>query len=154
MRFPPPPSDPKPPANPPLPPEGICLAKTRKTENGIEKGCDLFTHLVSTARIIEALDSLYKKTPRESLFQSQGKSLHWLAALHDLGKATPSFQNKIYKAIDTHFKLGSGEYFYSDMSHASFSRLLLKGKDELFSKLAGAHHGVFPTHVGGCLLRY
>lgn len=123
----------------PVPDYGDCLAKTRKTDHGMEKGCDLFAHLVATERVAEALASVFRGTPRGWIFEDITKMVYWLAALHDIGKMTPVFLNKIYRALGQ--CLFSSLPLDSNISHAFCSQVILSPLGTRFARLAGAHHG-------------
>lgn len=119
----------------PVPEDEDLLAKTRQTSTGIEKGCDIFTHLVVTERVVESLACLFRGTPRSRIFDHSSKLTHWLASLHDIGKMTPSFQEKIYASLNKKLRPDS------TIHHAFLSQLILRAKGDLFACLAGAHHG-------------
>ncbi len=132
----------------PIPDDQDCLAKTRKNGERTEKGCDVFTHLSTTEMIVEELAHVFYETPRSLLFEDVSKMVHWLAALHDIGKLTPSFQNRIYRALG---QTPPGCYPLPqemELNHAFCSQIILKSFDERFAKLAGAHHGVLPNVQG------
>lgn len=75
-----------------------CLAKTRVTENEKrEVGRDVFDHC---SIVGEVARELLARTPfflRSALFP-EGSEL--VAAIHDIGKVSPTFQEKIYRGTD------------------------------------------------------
>lgn len=62
-----------------------CLAKTLKGE----KGCDVVTHLQLCTLVLRALKECFLQTPKAAVFS---EAAEYLAAVHDIGKATPGFQ--------------------------------------------------------------
>ena len=115
-----------------LPPEQ-CLAKTC----GMQKGCNEYTHLVLCALTVRALRDVFRGTPRENLISVAAE---WLAALHDIGKATPGFQQKIYAALGEFPDLGVQ---VARADHAEYSGWILRERyGKSFAALAAAHHGI------------
>ncbi len=116
-----------------------CLAKTRINSAG-EKlaGCTVLAHSLATSLVFRELIKVYEGTARHVLLPPEGE---WLCALHDLGKLTPGFQQKIYAAIKIRKDFGSRSSFGKE-NHALSSQLFLRGQfGEQFARLAGAHHG-------------
>ncbi len=113
-----------------------CLAKSYMGG----KGCDVYTHLCVTCLIVRELRNFYSNYKKEEFFSSLTE---WLAATHDIGKMTPAFQNKIYRAIGLSGELP--ENFSIEESpggHPLNSFIALEqsfGED--FSSIVGAHHG-------------
>lgn len=110
-----------------------CLAKTR---NGAA-GCDVFTHLYATCMILRQLRFHFQGTPVAALLPPQSD---WLAALHDIGKMTPAFQQKIHRAIGLTVDLGK-PMIERDSGHAYNSGILLASLGRDFANMAAAHHG-------------
>ena len=120
---------------PPLPLEDL-LAKTR----GPDKGCDVFTHLYCTCMVLREIRRLWTGYPRAEVIPAVAD---WLAALHDIGKVTAAFQDKIYRAIGpSPWPESPSAGNPNDVNHAKYSRILLKKYDRMFAMMAGAHHGV------------
>lgn len=138
MKFPTPPKR----TYPPLPPEEL-LAKTR----GAEKGCDVFTHLYCTCMVLREIRRLWTGYPRAEVIPTVAD---WLAALHDLGKVTAAFQDKIYRAIGpSPWPESPSGGNPNDVNHAKYSQILLEQYGRKFAAMAGAHHGVeFTLRVG------
>lgn len=118
-----------------------CLAKT----HGVSKGCNVYTHLSITCKVIRILRKLYEGTPRQQVIS---EFTEWLSALHDIGKVTPAFQQKIHKAANQVVDLGK-ELEENSLGHAFNSWLLLEKKyGETFARLAGWHHGTGAPNRG------
>lgn len=115
-----------------------CLAKTFNTG----KGCDVTAHLLLTAYVLRALKEKYADTPKKIVFQ---EAAEYLAALHDIGKATPGFQQKIYRAIGTEL---FPNHSYVNIDHGEYSGWILRERfGEIFAELAANHHG-FSRNMG------
>ncbi len=120
--------------------EHECLAKTRFSTNGeehLQKGCDLFTHLWTTCRILQELRRLWAGFPRASLIFPEAE---WGAAFHDIGKATPAFITKIYAALNLPIPW-THPIEESPGGHARNSEIILQEFGEIFAELVGSHHG-------------
>lgn len=119
-----------------------CLAKTRIVHSdGIDKcepGCSLYVHLWCTCQILRKIREMWQGYPIADLIPVEAE---WLAAMHDIGKCTPSFLSKIYNAVG--WDLPWGKTIPEDSGgHARNSETILYylfGKD--FARLAGEHHG-------------
>lgn len=119
-----------------------CLAKTRTVRRGVvgsvEKGCDLYTHLWTTCRIVLELRRLWTGFPRSELIFP---ATLWLAAVHDIGKASPGFLSKIYAALGLPTPWGKDIRELAG-GHACGSEVALEGLfGRGFARLAGCHHG-------------
>ncbi|MDO4550013.1 MAG: CRISPR-associated helicase Cas3' [Planctomycetia bacterium] len=114
-----------------------CLAKTKKIDGTLEKGCDVSTHLRATFRVGLAILNFLRGTRAGDLFETRDLLG---ALLHDIGKLTPAFQDKIYGALGMALNLVGVEV--QDENHAASSRTILKGwKLYHLADLAGDHHG-------------
>ena len=115
-----------------LPPEA-CLAKTCRGA----RGCDAATHLRVCALAVRALRGAFAGTLREEFLS---EAAEYLAALHDIGKITPGFQQKIHAAIGETLALVPRD---EHVDHAEFSGWILRQRfGEQFASLAAAHHGL------------
>ena len=119
-----------------------CLAKTRivsrEGSRCVEKGCDLYTHLWTTCRVLQEIQRQWTGYPLHDLIPAAAL---WLAALHDIGKASPGFLSKICEALglptpwSKHIEELPG-------GHACSSEVALEELfGEKFARLAGRHHG-------------
>ncbi len=125
----------------PIIPLEECLAKT----HGSGKGCDVYTHLCITCKVIRLLRELYRNTPRQEILSG---FTEWLSALHDIGKVTPAFQQKIHTAANQVVDLGK-ELEENSFGHAFNSWVLLKNDyGETFARMAGWHHGTGAANTG------
>ena len=74
-----------------------CLAKSYKPDQGnILKGCSVAEHCHIVGAVARALIQRLPGWLQDSLFPA-GSDL--IAAAHDLGKVSPTFQKKIYSAL-------------------------------------------------------
>lgn len=110
-------------------------AKTEGGRRGNPKSKTLHTHAVETNLVASALVSSFFP----DLTDAQRLRIVWLAANHDIGKATPDFQKKLSSALLP----GTNE-----IPHQVLSAAILKEEygvtiDE--GKMVGAHHGTLHT---------
>ena len=135
-----------------------CLAKTRpieknKTGDKTEAGQDVLTHCSVVGRVAKEIASTYPATIIKRWFYPE---VGLLAAGHDIGKVSPTFQNRIYNAltvpnsevmavlkdfngnIDCHWR------------HSGVSELAGRywGLGEYIPSIWGCHHGVRPALTG------
>jgi CRISPR-associated endonuclease/helicase Cas3 len=73
-----------------------CLAKSIKTEIGVEPGRVVLSHCQIVGEVAHALIKRMPMWLQESMFPD-GSQL--IAAAHDIGKVSPTFQRKIYEAL-------------------------------------------------------
>ena len=119
-----------------------CLAKTFLKN----KGCNIHTHLILTYKVFKILQKLWRDYVKGNIFSKEGELL---AAVHDIGKMTPAFQQKIYKALNLPVPWKTS---YISEGHAVDSMKILynffktKYSEEIsknLAEIAGAHHGIF-----------
>lgn len=116
------------------------LAKTRPTENGLEKGCTVAAHLVATWRVGKILLDYFRFFRSGELWDD-----HDLIAplTHDIGKISPPFQDKIYNACGESRNLVStaaqNEENHCITSSVVLSHLKLKN----LAWVAASHHGAY-----------
>ena len=74
-----------------------CLAKTWKQYDGtVLPGRDVFTHCLIVAKVAQGLIERMPNGFRDKYFPA-GSAL--VAGGHDIGKVSPTFQNKLYKNL-------------------------------------------------------
>lgn len=128
-----------------------CLAKTYKDHNGMSHaGRSVFDHCYIVGSVAKALIRRMPSWLQDSLFPA-GSEL--IAAAHDIGKISPTFQEKIYRAIGTPNNSLSGletanpEIEKNWGGHAGVSQLTAEkcqvGK--YIPEILGQHHGYSPT---------
>lgn len=124
----------------PTPRSEECLAKTRQLPDGTcGRGCSVCVHLSAACLVLRELRRHFAGTPLEKQLPPVAD---WLCALHDIGKMTPLFQQKIYAALGIDRFPGRG-LERVDIDHALCSQILLENLfGEAFARLAGAHHGI------------
>ncbi len=121
----------------------------------------LICHLIDVAAVAETMwDEIFSKSIKEQLSHYFFKDnisftkqwLIFLAAFHDLGKATPLFQSKVPELAKNLSQFGLELFeinkFHSILSGEIYNRFLLEHKIEdpilNFKFVIGGHHGVFP----------
>ncbi|MDO8714006.1 MAG: CRISPR-associated helicase Cas3' [Polynucleobacter sp.] len=110
-----------------------CLAKSRKMgDNNIVAGRNVFNHCQIVGEVARALILRMPIWLRLALFPD-GSEL--IAAAHDIGKVSPTFQKKIYALLS----------FLSQNEDAVLA--LLKNEDPTLEKLWGGHAGVSQSSV-------
>lgn len=132
-------SQPSQPAAVTAPPLHECLAKTRLAPDGSQVfGCTVEAHLQAVCLTIRELRNIFAGTPVYALLPP---IVEWLSALHDIGKMTPVFQQKIYAALK--IKKDFGISFPLEKENHGLSTLLVLRQrfGEQFAKIASAHHG-------------
>jgi len=129
-----------------------CLAKSRKTHNGlILPGRLVFSHCQIVGEVARALIRRMPEWLRAELFPA-GAEL--IAAAHDIGKVSPTFQKKIYDALSQndeaiHLKLGA---FNADAEkcwggHGGVSQATADAQNvgKYIPEILGQHHGFSPN---------
>lgn len=116
-----------------------CLAKTRLGVDGsISKGCTVEAHLQAVCYVLRELRKCSDNTPRAGLMPPIAE---WLSALHDIGKLTPVFQEKIYAALGIKKNFGVS-FPLEKENHGLSTQLVLRRRfGARFAQLAAAHHG-------------
>ena len=132
-----------------------CLAKTRITEKQLHQaGRNVFDHCSIVGEIAKELLSRMPSFLRSSLFPDASELV---AALHDIGKVSPTFQEKIYRGIDGYVpnSLDSLAHINPGLErnwgyHAGISmaaaQYLKTGKH--IPQIIGQHHGYSPELNG------
>lgn len=134
-----------------------CLAKTFITERGQSiPGKTVFDHCLIVGHIARELLNRLPAQLRSQLFP-EGSEL--IAALHDIGKISPTFQEKIYRACEGYTPNSKPELVDADPSlekewggHAGVSQVATEKLNicNYIPKILGQHHGYSPN-MGGKL---
>jgi CRISPR-associated endonuclease/helicase Cas3 len=121
-----------------------CLAKTIKTSDGLKiPGITVETHCAIVGSVARELLSRMPGWLRANLFP-QGCAL--IAAVHDLGKVSPGFQQKIYKSCGINLSLDVPENLDKIVGyHWAVSQAALEGCGNFIPEIAGRHHGMTPN---------
>jgi CRISPR-associated endonuclease/helicase Cas3 len=123
-----------------------CLAKTYGNDKNKQKGRDVLTHCEIVGEVARELIKRMPVWLSEALFP-EGSIL--IAACHDVGKVSPTFQKKIYTAIGEFIEnlkhinpdLEKNWGGHADVSFATADELEL-GK--FIPQILGQHHGYLP----------
>lgn len=128
-----------------------CPAKTwQRQDNKIVLGQDVFTHCLIVGHIARRLIALFPVTLRRVLFPS-GSALS--AASHDVGKVSPTFAEKLLRALGDYLPNTPPALRHSNPSleaqwggHAGVSQLTLAALrvPPYVAEIAGQHHGFSP----------
>ncbi|MBN2864954.1 MAG: CRISPR-associated helicase Cas3' [Thiotrichales bacterium] len=130
----------------------VCLAKTWKQSDGsVWAGRDVFTHCLVVGQVAQALIAQMPTWLRDA-FYPEGSSL--VAACHDDGKVSPTFQYKIYKNLSQIprdiWEIIQGHTLDENKlwgGHAGVSQATLAhiNAGKYIAEIAGQHHGWSPN---------
>ena len=128
-----------------------CLAKTLRLHNGVSQaGVNVETHCRIVGTIAQELISRMPKWFQKSMFPD-GSS--FLSAAHDVGKISPTFQEKIRRGITDYEKntFPGLESVDPDLEkdwgyHAGISQASVEGKGKYIPDIVGKHHGYSPNN--------
>lgn len=129
-----------------------CLAKTvTKTDGSVAPGLNVLTHCVIAGQVARELLNRLPDWLVQDLFPP-GSEL--LAAVHDVGKVNPSFQEKLTRAISREHlpasrlrPLGNPDLDVDMKGHATVSHAVLAAKGKYYAEVVGRHHGTTPPSV-------
>ena len=132
-----------------------CYAKTIQNQNGETVfGFDVETHCKIVGIVAEELVSRFPVFFRSALFP-EGVGL--VAAVHDVGKINPLFQEKIRRSLASYTSnsieaLASARPELEETTgwHSGVSQASLEGVGSFIPQVAGRHHGTSPKSV--CLV--
>jgi CRISPR-associated endonuclease/helicase Cas3 len=140
------------PVNSPLLPLDQCLAKSRKTDEGVVlPGRLVFSHCQIVGEVARAIMMRMPDWLRAELFPD-GAEL--IAAAHDIGKVSPTFQKKIYTALSRKDDavLASLKAFNAEAEkcwggHAGVSQVTAEAQNagKYIPEILGQHHGFSPN---------
>ena len=127
-----------------------CIAKTYQGLNdSTHVGVNVYTHCLIVGYVARALLSRYSNTPVGELFPL-GSEL--VAAVHDVGKISPTFQEKIRRSLNNYTPNSQQglENTHPDSEknwgyHAGTSYASIKAIQPQIAEIAGRHHGSTPT---------
>jgi CRISPR-associated endonuclease/helicase Cas3 len=130
-----------------------CLAKSLTLQDGKKvPGIDVLGHCVIVGEVAKEIVRRSLPAIQDALFPP-GSEL--IAAAHDVGKVSPAFQEKIYRAIDgyRHNSLPGLETANPDQEknwggHPGVSQAALEGRPRYIREIAGRHHGYSPGESG------
>ena len=124
--------------------ERLCLAKSHLVRGaGRYPGINVFLHCrVSGLVAIEMLRRL-QQSPSDYGLPSLG-AVGAMVSLHDVGKVSPGFQNKILESVGITMDGWDSSLFQSNHAEVSQQALLSMGLS-LAGKVAGKHHGIAPV---------
>ena len=129
-----------------------CLAKSSKTaQNTVLPGRLVFSHCQIVGVVARALMLRMPLWLRDALFP-EGSEL--IAAAHDVGKVSPTFQKKIYSALSQKdeaalsvLKASNPETERQWGGHAGVSQVATEAQNagRYISQILGQHHGFSPN---------
>lgn len=126
-----------------------CLAKTYTAPQGVSPGRNVLEHAHITGKVAQALIDMYPLALRETYFPA---GCVYTASAHDVGKISPSFQNRIYGAMgdippeleNTHDPNLEKQWG----GHAGAGQAALTACDagQYLAEVVGRHHGRLTRH--------
>ncbi|HSV55891.1 MAG TPA: CRISPR-associated helicase Cas3', partial [Magnetospirillaceae bacterium] len=123
-----------------------CLAKTRKGSVGESlPGVDILTHCLIVGEVAKELLARQPGWLREALFPV-GSEL--VAAVHDVGKVSPTFQKRLANALGrtlTGFDDVNPDLEKNWMGHPGVSQAAAQGSGTFIPEILGRHHGSSPA---------
>jgi CRISPR-associated endonuclease/helicase Cas3 len=129
-----------------LPMDFEYIAKTILSSDGKnQKGVDVITHCKIVGLVARELISRQPDWLRSALFPL-GSEL--VAAAHDIGKISPCFQEKIYRALNKVLGLVNPELDRAIGGHAAVSQAAVSDAGHLIPEILGRHHGVSSLETG------
>ncbi len=126
-----------------------CLAKTRTLYNGnVIAGMDVLNHCIIVGVVARELMERMPSFLVETLFP---KGSELIAAAHDLGKVSPTFQEKINQALDVPKSIPELAHVNPELEktwggHAGASQATLDGLYKTIPQIVGRHHGYTPSN--------
>lgn len=126
----------------------VCLAKTRTlTKGNVIAGIDIFNHCLIVGVVARELMERMPSFLVGALFP---KGSELIAAAHDLGKVSPTFQEKINRALDVPKSIPELAHVNPELEktwggHAGTSQATLNGQYKIISQIVGRHHGYTPS---------
>ncbi len=122
------------------------LAKTVTFQSGKkEKGIDVLTHCKIVGFVARELTNRQPIWLRDALFP---KGIELIAASHDIGKISPGFQEKIYRAIGKPLGIASLELDRNIGGHPAVSQATLSDLGNFIPEIVGRHHGYSIQNTG------
>lgn len=122
-----------------------CLAKTIRLESGNKPGVSVETHCRIVGYVARELMSRLPAWLRESLFP---KGSELIAAAHDVGKVSPTFQEKIHRDIEKKdHGIGNPELDKKIGYHSAVSQATLNFCQKYIPEILGRHHGGNPRSI-------
>lgn len=122
------------------------IAKTILGPDGQQqKGRDVLTHCKIVGLVARELISRQPRWLIDALFPP-GSEL--VAAAHDIGKISPGFQEKIYRALGKPLGLVSPELDRAIGGHAAVSQAAVSDAGRYIPEIVGRHHGVSSSEKG------
>ncbi|MEK7813204.1 MAG: CRISPR-associated helicase Cas3', partial [Candidatus Desantisbacteria bacterium] len=115
-----------------------CLDKTIRLKSGNKPGVSVETHCHIVGYVARELLSRLPVWLRERLFPD-GSEL--IAAAHDVGKVSPTFQEKIYRDIGTVLGLINPALDKTIGGHCAVSQATVSQYPKYIPEILGRHHG-------------
>lgn len=134
-------------------PLAACLAKTITEPDGrIAPGIGVLGHCCIVGLVAR---NLIRREPQwlSSTLFPEGSEL--LVALHDIGKVSPGFQEKLTRAIDPE-KIPTGRQSglcragldAAIGGHGAVGQAVMRGRGRYYAEIIGRHHGFTPNQTG------
>ncbi len=122
-----------------------CLAKTTEQECQPGPGQTVETHSRIVGRVAEEIIGRYPEQLRRALFIDEAGLI---AALHDIGKISPGFQDRIYRALKQDRQISQDPDLDRKCGfHANVSSAALSDTSKDAALIVGRHHGSSHTKL-------
>ncbi len=121
-----------------------CLAKTIHLGSGNRPGVSVETHCCIVGYVAREILNRLPEWLRGTLFP---KGSELIAAAHDVGKVSPTFQEKIYFDIGENLGIVNPKLDKEIGGHSTISQATVSKFSKYIPEILGRHHGYTPQNI-------